>query len=38
VVSLKLDTYSIVIPGNPGEGQGRPEIQEFQIHLDTGWS
>jgi len=28
---------SIVIPGNPGEGRGRPGIQEFQNHLDTGF-
>ncbi|MEA2658678.1 MAG: hypothetical protein QOF64_1274 [Candidatus Binatota bacterium] len=28
---------SIVIPGNPGEGRGRPEIQEFQKDLDTGF-
>ena len=28
--------HSIVIPGNPGEGRGRPGIQEFQRHLDTG--
>jgi hypothetical protein len=24
---------SIVIPGNPGEGRGRPGIQEFQNHV-----
>jgi hypothetical protein len=29
---------SIVIPGNPGEGRGRPGIQEFQNHPDTRWS
>jgi hypothetical protein len=28
---------SIVIPGNPGEGRGRPGIQEFQNHLDIGF-
>jgi hypothetical protein len=28
---------SIVIPGNPGEGRGRPGIQEFQNHLHTGF-
>jgi len=27
---------SQVIPGNPGEGRGRPGIQEFQRNLDTG--
>jgi hypothetical protein len=26
----------MVIPGNPGEGRGRPGIQDFQVILDSG--
>jgi hypothetical protein len=27
----------VVIPGNPGEGRGRPGIQDFQTILDSGF-
>jgi len=27
---------NFVIPGNPGEGRGRPGIQDFQAILDSG--
>jgi len=27
----------VVIPGNPGEGRGRPGIQDFQAILDSGF-
>jgi hypothetical protein len=27
----------VVIPGNPGEGRGRPGIQYFQTILDSGF-
>ena len=37
VLSPKYLTYKIVIPGNPGEGRGRPGIQDFQGILDSGF-
>jgi len=37
VLSQKYLTNKIVIPGAPGEGRGRPGIQEFRDFLDSGF-